>query len=222
MRPFLIGISLLALITGLAPAAVAEPIENPWLSFPSVPWEFSTQTNTFSGEGGGGRVDEFVQISGLLELRAKFDNEGNFKSGTFQYRALDNHLLLQGKLSEPSVVAVPSGIEGVASHYFVRFGLIVHRDDLPFPVDGGEFHAFVCDPTTGDCGPGGPTSLEGVFTTDYTDAAMPLNNYLITYHDDVSAALSLLAEVAVPAPAPGILLGVGMVILMAMRMRRWI
>ena len=216
MRPFLIGISLLALITGLAPAAVAEPIENPWLSFPSVPWEFSTQTNTFSGEGGGGR-DE---IAGHFTLRAKFDDEGNFKTGTFEYRAPDHHLLLKGLVAGAAVDAVGSHIEGVNSHYWVRFGLIVHRDDLPFPVDGGDFWAFVCDPTTGDCGPGGPTSLEGVFTTDYTDAAMPLNNYLITYHDDVSPALLLVAQV--PAPAPGTLLGVGMVILVAMRLRRLI
>jgi hypothetical protein len=100
-----------------------------------------------------------------------------------------------------------------------RLGLIVHRDDLPLPVDRGVFEAYVCDPTTNDC-PSGPTSLEGVFTTEYTDASMPLNNYFITFHDDVSAALFLLAKVPVPAPAPGVLLGVGMVILVAMRMGR--
>jgi hypothetical protein len=214
-----IGISLLALISGLAPAAVAEVI-NPFLSFPSVPWEFSTQTNTFSGEGVGGL--DFSDPDGHFTLRAKFDDEGDFKTGTFQYRALDNHLLLQGKLAEPSVVAVPSHIEGVNSHYLVRFGLIVHRDDLPFPVDGGVFEAYVCDPTTGDCGPGGPTSLEGVFTTDYTDAAMPLNNYLITHHDDGPAPLFLVAQVPVPAPAPGVLLGLGVAILVAMGVRRLI
>jgi hypothetical protein len=218
MRPLLLGIALLALISGLAPAAVAESIQNPTLSFPSVPWEFSTRNNTFSGEGFGGL--DFENPDGHLTLSAKFDDEGNFKTGTFQYRALDNHLLLQGKLSEPSVDAVPSHIEGVNSHYWVRFGLIVHRDDLPFPVDGGEFWAYVCDPTTGDCGDSGPTSLAGVFTTDYTDAAMPLNNYLLTSHDDGSAPLFLLAAVAVPAPAPGVLLGVGMVMLVAMRLRR--
>jgi hypothetical protein len=219
MRPLLIGIALLALISGLAPAAVAESIQNPTLAFGSVPWEFSTRNNTFSGEqtGGGGSTE------GHLTLRAKFDDEGNFKTGTFQYRALDNHLLLQGKLSEPSVDAIPSGIEGINEFYWVRFGLIVHRDDLPFPVDSGEFWAYVCDPR-GDCGnegrDNGPTSLEGVFTTDYTGASAPLNNYLWTSHDDVSADLFFLAAVAVPAPAPGVLLGVGMVMLVAMRLRR--
>ena len=216
MRPLLTGISLLALITGLAPAAAAEVIQNPNLVFGPVPWEFSTRTNTFSGEQFGGVS---LNSDGLFALSAKFDNEGTFKTGTFQYRALDNHLLLQGKLSEPSVRAVPDG--DINSHYFVRFGLIVHRDDLPFPVDGGEFNAFVCD-SRSDCGGehGGPTSLEGVFTTDYMDAAMQLNNFLITFHDDVSAASLLLASVAVPAPAPGVLLGVGMAILLAMRLRR--
>ena len=218
MRPLFIGILLLALISGPAPAAVAAVIENPTLLFASVPWDFSTRTNTFSGEGSGGRDDELVQIGGQMELRAKFDDEGNFKTGTFRYRAPDNHLLLLGHLEAPSVRAIDSHIEGVNSHYFVIFGLDFQRDNLPFPVDRGEFWAFVCDPTTGDCGPGGPTGLEGVFTADYTDAAMPLHNYLITYHDDVSAALFLVAQV--PAPAPGVLLGLGVVILVAMRMRR--
>ena len=218
-RPLLIGMSLLALISGLAPAAVAEVIYNPTLSFPSVPWEFSTRTNTFSGEDVGGRFDD---ISGLMELRARFDDEGNFRTGTFQYRAPDHDLLLLGHLGPPSVTPIGSHIDGVNSHYWIIFPLDFQRDNLPFPVDGGEFWAFVCDPTTGDCGPNGPTSLEGVFTTDYTDASMPLNNYLFTWHDEGPAASLLLAAAPVPAPAPGVLLGLGMVILVAMRLRRLI
>ena len=204
LRPLMIGISLLALLSGLAPAAVAEVI-NPFLAFGGVPWDFSTQTNTFSGEGGGG--SELFQITGQMELRAIFDDEGNFRTGTFQYRAPDNHLLLQATLSGAPVEAVPDGDTGNNAFYRVRFGLIVHHDDLPFPVDGGTFEAYVCDPRSG-C-PSGPTSIEDVFTTDYTDAAFPINNYLITFHD-----------VRVPAPVPGILLGVGVVILVAMRLRR--
>ena len=220
-RPLVIGLSLSALISGPAPAAVAETIENPWLSFPSVPWDFSTRTNTFSGEGNGGRNDTLVQIGGQFTLRARFDDEGNFRTGTFQYRAPDHHLLLLGHLiGPPSVQAIGSHVEGVNSLYWIRFSLDFQRDNLPFPVDGGEFWAYVCDPTTGDCGPGGPTSLAGVFTTDYTDARVPLNNYLITWHDDVPAPLLLLAGVPVPAPAAGVLLGLGIVVVVAMRLRR--
>lgn len=198
---------------------MAEVI-NPTLSFPSVPWEFSTRNNTFSGEGGGFDTN----TPGDLTLSAKFDDEGNFKTGTFSYR-LDNHLLLQGKLSGPLVEAVPSHIEGINDFYRVTFGLIVHRDDLPFPVDGGTFEAYVCD-ARGECrneaGDNGPTSLEGVFTTDYTGASVSLNNYLRTFHDDdLPAPLPLLAAAPVPAPASGVLLGLGLVILLvAMRMRR--
>lgn len=210
MRPFLIGISLLALISGLAPAAVAEVI-NPTLSFPSVPWEFSTRTNTFSGEGSGGRDPE---IAGQMELRARFDDEGNFRTGTFQVRAPDHHLLLQGHVvGQPSILAIQS------EFYLIEFGLDFQHDNLPFPVDGGVLWAYVCH-AGGECGANGPTSLEGVFTTDYTDASAPLNNYLFTFHEDGSAPLLLLAEAPVPAPAPGVLLGVGMVILVAMRMRQ--
>ena len=220
LRPLLIGMALLALISGLAPAAVAE-VMNPTLSFGSVPWGFSTRTNTFSGEEVGGRVDDFVQINGLMELRARFDDEGNFRTGTFQYRAPDHELLLLGHLGPPSVTPIGSHIDGVNSHYWLIFPVDFQRDNLPFPVDGGEFWAYVCDPTTGDCGPNGPTSLEGVFTTDYTDASMPLNNYLFTWHDEEPAALPLLAAVPVPAPAPGVLLGLGLVIiLVAMRLRQ--
>lgn len=208
LRPLVVGMSLLALISGLAPAAVAETIENPALIFGSVPWEFSTRTNTFSsGEDAG------------FTLRAKFDDEGNFRTGTFQYRASDNRLLLQSNLFEPSLEAVPDGDTGVNAFYRIRFGLDIHHDDLPFLVDGGVFEAYVCDPRSG-CG-SGPTSLEDVFTTDYTGASAPVNNYLFTWHDQGPAASLLLAAVPVSAPAPGVLLGLGMVvILVAMRLRR--
>jgi hypothetical protein len=115
---------------------------------------------------------------------------------------------------------IPDGDTGVNAFYRALFGLITQRDDLPFPVDGGVFEAYVCDPRSG-CG-SGPTSLEDVFTTDYTDASFPINNYLRTWGDVGPAALSLLAAVPVPAPAPGVLLGLGMVMLVAMRLRRLI
>jgi hypothetical protein len=220
LRSLLIGILLLVLITGLAPAVVAESIQNPTLAFPSVPWEFSTRNNTFSGEqaGGGGSTE------GHLTLTAKFDNEGSFKTGTFEYRALDNHLLLKGRLSEPQVDAIPRPSEGINEFYWVQFGLIVQRNNMPFPVDDGVFWAYVCDPR-GDCGDpeshdNGPTSLEDVFTTDYTGASAPLNNYLWTSHEGGPAPLFLLAAVPVPAPVPGVLLAVATLILVAMPMWR--
>ena len=61
LRPLVTELLRLALMSGLAPAAVAETIENPWLSFPCVPWDLLTRTNTSSGEGNGGRIEELAR-----------------------------------------------------------------------------------------------------------------------------------------------------------------
>jgi hypothetical protein len=205
MRPLVIG-ALLALVAGFtSPAKASVIMENPTFLFPSVPWQFSTATNTFSGEQAGELGSTGLFGRGTLD--AIFDDLGHLQSGTFEVRGVSNSgLLLKGTLTSHS----PPEDGGPGTHFFTIFFLDVDFTSplLGFDADFGEWHTFVCKGSDPDCGPDGPTSLAGLFTTDYTDANMPLFNYLRTF--------------TIPSPPPGALLGLGVAILLAMRVRRLI
>jgi hypothetical protein len=74
----LIRTLLLLLFLGLLMPGPGHAIEiqNETFVFPSVPYEFSTVSNTFSGEGGGGLP--ISQIGGQGSITAHFDNLGTF------------------------------------------------------------------------------------------------------------------------------------------------
>jgi hypothetical protein len=107
---------------------------------------------------------------------------------------------MKGRVTGVGATAIESHIPGVDSHYWVVFSLIVdHVADLPFNASEGQWWAYVCNPTTADlCGPNGPTSPAGLFTTDYADAHVSLNSYLWT------------VGFRVPNAATGILVGLGL------------
>jgi len=203
MRQWIAGLSFLAAVTFVAQPSWASVIENPTIIFGSASWSFSTLTNTFSGGEGGSTSDgSFAAVGGL---RALFDDEGVFKQGSVELRdPSDNHLLLLGKVTGISATAF-EGVNGLDDHYLVlaRFVPTVQHD-LPFPVAFGDFYAFVCS-ETGDCDSDGPASVEGLFTTDYADSHVPLNNFIRTFY--------------IPAPMSLILLGVGLGILALTRGR---
>jgi hypothetical protein len=210
LRPLIIGASLLALVTGFTtPAPGSEIIQNPNGLFPSVRWDFSTATNTFSGEPVGQFINSSLVVRGSLQ--AVFDGLGNFQTGDFELRRDDNNaLLMQGTVTGVSPQDTVS-----QTHFRVIFTLDIDFTSplLGFTAQFGDFEAFVCNGSDLDCqaGSDGPTSLAGLFTTDYTDSFMPLNNLLHTF-----------ATVPIPSPLPGVLLGLGVAVLVAMRMRRLI
>jgi hypothetical protein len=203
MRQWIAGLSFLAAVTFVAQPSWASFIENPTLISASTPWSFSTLTNTFSGGAGFSTPDGSFAAEG--SLRALFDDEGVFKQGSVELRAPSgNHLLLLGKVTGISATA-SEGVNGLDDHYLVlaRFVPTVQHD-LPFPVAFGDFYAYVCS-QTGDCESDGPASVEGLFTTDYADSHVPLNNLIRTFH--------------IPAPMSLVLLGVGLGILALTRRR---
>jgi hypothetical protein len=154
-------------MAGVGSPALASVIQNPTFLFPSVPWEFSTATNTFFGEQAGE-----LGSTGLLArgtLRVIFDDLGDFQSGTFEVRRFSNSgLLLKGTVTGHSA---PKEAD-LGTHFFTIFELDVDfsSPQLGFTADFGDWHTFVCKGSDPDCGPDGPTSLAGLFTTDYADA----------------------------------------------------
>jgi hypothetical protein len=188
MRSLAVGALLLLVSTLAAAPTEAVLIENPPFVLAPVPWEFSTATNTFSGEQGG-----FV-------LHVLFDDLGNFQSGTFEQRGSPgNQLLMKG-----TVVGVPTPVDISGEFFFVPFALDItfSSPQLPIHVDAAIWDAYICHGGK-DCGPNGPTSVEEVFTTDYSDAWVPVHNTLHTFR--------------VPYPSAGALLWLGLLILVAIR-----
>jgi hypothetical protein len=113
-----------------------------------------------------------------------------FSLGLLKCADLSNSgLLLKGTVTGHSV---PKEAD-LGTHFFTIFDLDVDfsSPQLGFTADFGDWHTFVCKGSDPDCGPDGPTSLAGLFTTDYADANMPLFNYLHTF--------------AIPSPPPGAL-----------------
>jgi hypothetical protein len=156
-------------------------------AFPSVPYAFSTLTNTFSGESSSGSPG----IPGHVTLTVLVDQAGDFTMGSLIFRNLDHHLLLLGHVARPSVEAI------VGDHFFLQFPVTFEVEHLPgLDAETGVFWAFICRPgDTSDCGPNGPDTSAGLFTTTYTAASVPLNSYLIV------------DAIAVPAPPADLLLG---------------
>jgi hypothetical protein len=164
-------------------------------AFPSVPYAFSTLTNTLTGEQSG------------INLTVLVDPTGEFKLGHIAFRAPDHSLLLLGQLSAPSI----EHIEG--DHYFLQFPIDVLVEHLPnLEADTGIFWAFICQPgATSDCGPNGPATETGIFTTNYSEAGVHLNSYLL-----LDATF-----VPVPAPSSDLLLGAGCLLALVVgRIRR--
>jgi hypothetical protein len=87
-------------------------------------------------------------------------------------------------------------------HFLTIFTLDVDFTSplLGFTAHVGDWETYVWNGSDPDCEPGGPTSLAGRFTTDYTGSFMPLFNALHTF-------------AIIPSPPPGALLGLGVAIL---------
>lgn len=186
------GFFLVLFVLLAASSASASVIANPALLPPSVPWEFSTATNTFSHGDGSAPT-----------LLALFDDLGTFVSGTFEMRGPGNVLLLHG------AVTGPPNVTDHGTHFLVVFDLDfdVSSPQLGFTADFGYWEAYVCNATDPDCDGRGPSSAAGVFTTDYADASFPVHNYIYTF-------------AIVPSPAALVLLGLGCAILAACHVRR--
>ena len=209
LRSLLCGISLLALLAGSTTSASAAEIFHTFL-FGTVPWEFSTVTNTFSGEQVGGLAFS-PTLAGTGSLQVLFDDLGNFQSGTWEVRRYpDDALLLKG-----TVAGHNEPVDQV-EHFWTIFDLGVDFSSplLGFPVHYAAWWTYICkggpEPSCGAEGPETveePATVAELFTTDYSDASVPLHNYLFIY-------------TVVPSPSPGVLLGLGLAMLAAIRMRR--
>jgi hypothetical protein len=169
-----------------------------------VPYEFSTATNTFSGEGDNGELTFPVldgDVSGTLSVT--FTDLGAFVGGTFQLTGEiatlgipPASLLMQG------VVTGISEITETGTHFLVAFELEIDTVNplLGFAADIGSWRAPVCHLQI-EC-PGSPTDITELFTTDYTGAVIFTNTEIQSFHH-------------VPYPAAGLLLGLGLALLAA-------
>jgi hypothetical protein len=210
-------ILVLALIlASVSPAMAGTIVQNPILATSgSVPYSFSTTTNTFSSEGFGS-FNDGVGGAVSMTLNATFTDLGAFVGGTFEFTGEipslgipAGSLLMQGVVTGVSSEEVMDTSSGDVTHFRVVFDLdfdTVHP--LLFAADVGIWDAPVCNSTSvEDCGPG-PGSIEDLFTTDYTDSRMPLNTFIFSSHH-------------VPYPAAGLLLGLGLALLAARQRLHW-
>jgi hypothetical protein len=207
----LAGVLTPLLVALLATSAIASTIiQNPTLLPGSVRWSFSTATNTFSNDPQG--VDGLPDgLDGIVSMQALFDELGNFQSGSFEMRRADDTLLLLGNVTghEPFF---DSG-----SHFRIIFNLdfTFASPLLGYPAHFGDWEAYVCNGSDGDCKvldsdePLGPTSVEGVFTTDYVDASYPVYHYIHTF------------AIRVPYPTPFVLIGTTLAVLASSRGIQW-
>jgi hypothetical protein len=204
MRHWIAGLSFLATVVFVAQPTSASVIENPTILFGSAQWSFSTATNLFTG-GGQSLLPPANAIAVQGSLQALFDDLGNFQSGSVELRRVsDDHLLLGGDVTGISHTTV-SDPPGIDSHYFLIASFIATvQDDLPFPVQFAEWHIFVCS-QTGDCDTDGPASEAGLFTTDYSESSVAVNNNFRTFY--------------VPTPPPLVLFAVALGILALTRSR---
>lgn len=194
MRHWVVGLSLLAAVACIAQPSSASVIQNPNIFFGSPDWSFSTSTNLFSGGGGGQAAPPAPPVGVLGGLLASFDDQGDFQSGVLVLLGgSDSHVALVAKVTDLGLVSVIQDPPGVDQHYFLRADFVTIAQDpsgLPFPVQFGFWDIFVCS-QTGDCETDGPASAAGLFTTDYSDSHVPLNNNLHSFYVRVPAPLSL-------------------------------
>jgi hypothetical protein len=186
-------------------------VDNPNFVFGSVPYEFSTATNTFSGVQGGGFLGAPVLDGNLTgTLSVTFTDLGAFVGGTFQITGEiaslgipPASLVMQGEVTGISTIM------DLGEHFFVPFNLKIDTVNplLGFDAEIGSWHAFVFSRNSGEC-PGCPSSIGELFTTDYTDAHAPLNSNVLSSHH-------------VPYPAAALLLGLGLALLAARQRLHW-
>ena len=198
-------------LTSTSPAVAGTVVNNPNFLFPTVPYAFSTATNTFTGVGDNGFLVGFPLEETLsATLTVTFTDLGAFVGGTFQVTGEiaglgipPASLLMQGEVTGISDIDEAMGPAGV-THFVVDFDLEIDTVHplLGFAADSGSWIAFVCNPTTLDCGNTGPVSITDLFTTDYINASVPVNN-------------EIRSSQHVPYPAAGLLLGLGFALLAA-------
>jgi hypothetical protein len=199
--------------TSVSPAAAA-PVPNPSFVFPSVPYSFSTTTNTFEGNASNGLLTSASGEANLsATLSVTFTDLGELVGGTFQITGgiaslgiPAGSLLMQGQVTGILTIFDTNDLLSPV------FDLVVDSVNplLGFPADIGEWQASVCKfnpqnlPDSANC----PASVGDLFTTDYTDVTFPTSSIVRSSHE-------------VPYPAAGLLLGLGLALLAArQRLRR--
>lgn len=198
-------------LASASPAVAGTVVDNPNFVLGSVPYEFSTATNTFSGVQTGGFLAAPVldgDVTGTLSVT--FTDPGAFVGGTFQLTGEIASLgIPPASLLMQGVVTGVSTIMDLGEHFFVPFNLEIDTVHplLGFAAETGSWHAFVFSENSGEC-PGCPSSIGELFTTDYTDAAAPLNTNVLSSHH-------------VPHPAAALLLGFGLALLAARQRLHW-
>jgi hypothetical protein len=152
------------------PASVAAETFVTLNAFPAVRYRFSTTTNLFTNQS---HTESFT-------LNALFDDAGAFQSGIFNYHTGSTALLLA------SVTDVDVDDR---SFFAIRFFL---HPLFVSPLLGVDFpEAFFEAQLPKGPSPIGtpPTTVEEIFTTDYSDIGLPLNSYLIAIVPQAPAAV---------------------------------
>jgi hypothetical protein len=204
-------LAIILILSSISSVLAGPVVQNPSFVFPSVPYSFSTATNTFSGEASGGQLVTAADSDVSATLNVTFTDLGDFVGGTFSVTGgipslgiPAASLLMQGE-----VTGIATIFDTPDVGFVPVFDLVVNTVNplLGFDADIGQWSAAVCNPTF-ECSlfSGGPTSLEDLFTTDYTDSHLPLNSFIRTSQ--------------VPYPAAGLLLGLGVALLAVRRRSR--